>query len=74
MCWELQTRRNLNAQLPLDWHAEVLDRMEMPPESVMVIHGGGTYGYKEAKKHRWSENRKKPEHIRRRLAYWKLLT
>lgn len=52
----------------LDWHAEVLDRMEMPPESVMVIHGGGTYGYKEATKHRWSENYKKlPEHIRRRL-------
>ena len=42
--------------------------MEMPPESVMVIHGGGTYGYKEATKKRWSDNYKKlPEHIRRRL-------
>ena len=57
-----------NTIADLGWHAEVLDRMEMPAESVMVIHGGGTYGYKEATKKRWANNYKKlPEHIRRRL-------
>lgn len=52
----------------LDWHAEVLDRMEMPPESVMVIHGGGLYGDKKATMDRWCENYLKlPNHIKKRL-------
>jgi UV DNA damage endonuclease len=52
----------------LDWHAEVLDRMEMPPESVMVIHGGGLYGDKKATMDRWCENYMKlPSFIKKRL-------
>ena len=52
----------------LSWHAEVLDRMEMPPESVMVIHGGGLYGNKETAIERWCRNyRDLPQYIRRRL-------
>ena len=52
----------------LDWHAEVLDRMEMPPESVMVIHGGGLYGDKKATMDRWCENYLKlPSYIKKRL-------
>ena len=50
------------------YHAEVLDAMQAPPDSVMVIHGGGTYGDKEATKERWCENYlKMPDPIRRRL-------
>ena len=50
------------------YHAEVLDALQAPPDSVMVIHGGGTYGDKEATKERWCENYlKMPDPIRRRL-------
>ena len=42
--------------------------MEMPADSVMVIHGGGVYGDKEATRKRWCENyRRLPEKIKRRL-------
>lgn len=50
------------------YHAEVLDAMEMPPDSVMVIHGGGTYGDIASTKQRWCENYlQMPDPIRRRL-------
>jgi len=52
----------------LSYHAEVLDRMGMGPDSVMVVHGGGLYGDKEKTLERWCENYKRlPESIKRRL-------
>ena len=52
----------------LSYHAEVLDRMGMGTDSVMVVHGGGLYGDKEMTLERWCENYKRlPEPIRRRL-------
>lgn len=50
------------------YHAEVLDAMNLPEDSVMVIHGGGTYGDKEATISRWCDNYlEMPDAIRRRL-------
>jgi len=52
----------------LSYHAEVLDKMGMGKNSVMVVHGGGIYGDKEKTKKRWCENYKKlPENVRKRL-------
>ena len=34
---------------------EVLDRMEMGKDSVMVVHGGGKYGDKQKTLDRWCE-------------------
>lgn len=52
----------------LEYHADVLDLLGMDKHSVMVIHGGGTYGDIEATKQRWCENYKKlPNKIKRRL-------
>ncbi len=52
----------------LSYHADVLDLMGMGPDSVMVIHGGGMYGDKNAARKRWCENyRELPEKIKRRL-------
>lgn len=54
--------------IDLGYHAEVLDLMELGQDSVMVIHGGGTYKDKSATIDRWCNNYlKMPEHIRRRL-------
>ena len=54
--------------LDLDYQAEVLDMMGMGQDSVMVVHGGGLYGDKEATKDRWCRNfAKLPERVRRRL-------
>jgi UV DNA damage endonuclease len=48
--------------------AEILDRMELGPEAVMVIHVGGTYGDRPAANARWVETWKAlPEPVRRRL-------
>lgn len=48
--------------------AEMLDRMELGPEAVMVIHVGGTYGNREASNARWVETwHTLPEPVRRRL-------
>jgi UV DNA damage endonuclease len=49
--------------------AEMLDRMELGPEAVMVIHVGGTYGDRVAANVRWVETwaNKLPAHVRRRL-------
>lgn len=52
----------------LSYQAEVLDLMGMGPDSVMVVHGGGLYGDKEAAKDRWCVNYKRlPESVQRRL-------
>ncbi len=52
----------------LSYQAEVLDMMGMGPDSVMVVHGGGLYGDKEAAKDRWCVNYKRlPESVQRRL-------
>ncbi len=52
----------------LEYHADVLDLMGMGKDSVMVIHGGGTYGDKPSAIERWVDNYKKlPEKIRKRL-------
>ena len=52
----------------LDWQAEVLDLMGQDQDSVMVVHGGGIYGNKEATKKRWIANfRRLPERVQRRL-------
>ncbi len=49
--------------------AEMLDRMELGPEAVMVIHVGGTYGDRETSNARWVETWQTllPEPVRRRL-------
>ena len=58
----LQTIRDL------DYHAEVMDRMNLPPDSVMVVHGGGIYGDKQQTIRRWIQNYSRlPERIQRRL-------
>ena len=52
----------------LSYHAEVLDRMGMGADSVMVVHGGGIYGDKEKTLERWCENYERlPDSIKRRL-------
>jgi len=48
--------------------AEMLDRMELGPEAVMVIHVGGTYGDIPAARQRWVDTwATLPEHVQRRL-------
>ncbi len=48
--------------------AEILDRMDLGPEAVLVIHVGGTYGDRESGRRRWAETyRRLPEPARRRL-------
>ena len=52
----------------LEYHADILDLMGMGKDSVMVIHGGGMYGDKEATIERWcSEYHKLPDKIKNRL-------
>ena len=48
--------------------AEMLDRMELGPEAVLVIHVGGAYGDVAASRTRWVETwATLPEPVRRRL-------
>ena len=48
--------------------AEMLDRMELGPEAVLVTHVGGTYGDTVASRARWAAVWPTlPEHVRRRL-------
>jgi UV DNA damage endonuclease len=48
--------------------AEMLDRMELGPEAVMVIHVGGVYGDLETSRARWAKTwLALPEHVKRRL-------
>jgi UV DNA damage endonuclease len=57
-----------NTIADLQYHADVLDLMELDKNSVMVIHGGGVYNDKESTKKRWCENYlKMPENIKNRL-------
>jgi UV damage endonuclease UvdE len=57
-----------NTVRELDYHAELLDTMCCPPDSVMVVHGGGIYNDKEKTKARWVSNYKTlPERVKRRL-------
>lgn len=53
----------------LSYHADVLDYIGLDPkESVIIVHGGGTYGNKEEAKERWCvQFEKLPEKVRRRL-------
>ena len=52
----------------LSSQAEMLDRMGLDDEAVMVTHVGGVYDDKEASRARWIEGWEKcPEHVRRRL-------
>ena len=52
----------------LSYHATVLDLMGMGDDSVMVVHGGGLYGDKEATKKRWCKQYQLlPDNVKRRL-------
>lgn len=52
----------------LSSQAEMLDRMELGPEAVLVTHVGGTYGDTHASRARWASTWETlPEHVRRRL-------
>jgi len=52
----------------LSSQAEMLDRMGMGDEAVMVTHVGGVYDDREASRARWIEGWEQcPEHVKRRL-------
>ena len=52
----------------LSSQAEMLDRMELGPEAVLVTHVGGTYGDRETSRARWAQVWPSlPEPVRRRL-------
>ena len=54
--------------LDLECHANILDEMGLGKDSVIVIHGGGVYGDKQATKDRWCEQfYYLPENVKRRL-------
>ncbi len=52
----------------LKHHADILDRMKMNVDSVMILHGGGTYKNKDKSLQRLENNiLKLPENVRNRL-------
>jgi UV DNA damage endonuclease len=52
----------------LSSQADMLDRMGLGPEAVLVTHVGGVYDDREASRARWIEGYAKcPDHVRRRL-------
>ena len=52
----------------LSSQAEMLDRMELDDEAVMITHVGGVYDDHEASRARWIEGWEQcPKHVRRRL-------
>ena len=52
----------------LSSQAEMLDRMELGPEAVLVTHVGGAYGDTETSRARWATTWPTlPEHVKRRL-------
>lgn len=54
--------------IDLKMHADILDLMELDYNSIMVVHGGGTYGDKETTILRWIANFKRlPENVQKRL-------
>jgi UV DNA damage endonuclease len=58
-----------NSQRDLEMHAEILDRMKLGPDSVLCIHGGGTYGDKENTMRRWIEQFDDlPKNVKSRVA------
>jgi UV DNA damage endonuclease len=58
----------VNTISELKHHCDILDRMGMGVDSVMIIHGGGVYGDKQAALKRLEENfLKLPENVRNRL-------
>lgn len=59
------TARSIN---DLASQSEMLDRMELGPEAVVVTHVGGVYGDHEASRARWIAGWEQcPEHVQRRL-------
>jgi UV DNA damage endonuclease len=55
----------------LTLHAKILEYMGLTPEmgSVLIIHGGGSFGDKQTTLARWEENfRNLPEHVRRYIS------
>jgi UV DNA damage endonuclease len=59
------TRKSIS---DLSSQAEMLDRMELGPEAVMVTHVGGAYGDVEGSRARWARTWPTlPEHVQRRL-------
>lgn len=54
--------------LDLKYHADVLELIDAGKDSVMVVHGGGIYGDKDATIKRWCEHYMLlPENVRARL-------
>ena len=53
----------LQTSCNLDYQAQILDRMGMGVDSVMVVHGGGMYGDKEKTKQRWCSNFKDSQNL-----------
>lgn len=52
----------------LKMHADILDLLEMDQDSIIVIHGGGIYGDKEAATKRFIDNfNRLDENVKRRL-------
>ena len=52
----------------LKMHADIMDIMGLDEHSIMVVHGGGTYGNKKDTIHRWIQNFKKlPDNVKKRL-------
>ena len=61
-----------NALRDLDYHAELLDLLKLPPQqdrdAVMILHLGGVFGDKEATLNRFRENYAKlPANVKKRL-------
>jgi len=57
-----------NAFKDLIYHCEMLDRMGIGKEGVMIIHGGGVFGDKPATLERIKENYKRlPENVKMRI-------
>ena len=57
-----------NTAKGLDYHAEVLDRIGCPVDSVMVVHGGGIYDDKPQTIQRWIQQYQGlPDRVKRRL-------
>lgn len=52
----------------LDYHATVMDLMELDQHSVMVIHAGGFFGNRQETIRRWCKNYTRlPNHVQKRL-------
>ena len=52
----------------LSYHADILDKIGVDQDGVLVVHGGGTYGDKKATMDRWCENyHRLPEKVKHRL-------